>query len=344
MQRSADEMSSVKLAIVGCGAITRASHLPSLVRIPGVVVESLCDVNIGNARMTRAEFELECSVTSDVADLVGKVDAAIVATPPRFHAPVAMRLLEAGIDVMCEKPLASNAAEAREMVDSAERHGRILAVGLVTRFHPNNNLLRELLEDDFLGELTHVAVEFGAPLDWPMATDAYYRPSMTAGGVLYDAGVHFIDRMAWLFGDLMDISMRDDSFGGFESNALVSGRLTIKGHDVPCSAAFSWTHMLDNCIRLTATAGTAEVRMSDPNHVWLTRTIAGKRRILALSDSHGTPQTNPYEMQLADFFASVRTRTTPKAAGSTAIMGLDIIDRAYATRKRISQPWVEAFE
>src|SRR5687768_9319576 len=240
MQSSADAPAPVKLAIVGCGAITRASHLPSLARIPGHVVKSLCDVNIANARLARAEFDLDCDVTSHVAEVIGQVDAAIIATPPKFHAPVARQLLEAGIDIMCEKPLASSAAEARELVDTADRHGRILAVGLVTRFHPNNALLREPVDDDFLGELTHVAVEFGAPLDWPMATDAYYRPSMTAGGVLYDAGVHFIDRMAWLFGDLTDISMCDDSFGGFESNALVSGQLTIKGRRVPCSAAFSW--------------------------------------------------------------------------------------------------------
>ena len=344
MQSSANARAPVKLAIVGCGAITRASHLPSLARIPGHVIKSLCDVNIANARLTRAEFDLDCEVTSSVAEVIGKVDAAIIATPPKFHAPVARQLLEAGIDILCEKPLASSAAEAREMVETADRHGRILAVGLVTRYHPNNALLRELADDDFLGELTHVAVEFGAPLDWPMATDAYYRTSTTAGGVLYDAGVHFIDRMAWLFGDLTDISMCDDSFGGFESNALVSGQLTIKGQLVPCSAAFSWTHLLDNCIRLTGTAGTAEVKMSDPNHVWLAAPIAGKRRVFAISDAGSAKEVNPYEMQLVDFLTSVQTRTEPTVPGKTAILALDIIERAYATRKPMPQPWVEAFE
>jgi predicted dehydrogenase len=243
---------------------------------------------------------------------------------------------------MCEKPLATSAAEAKAMVAAAEKYRRILSVGLVTRHHKNNTLVQELLDDNFLGTLQHVTVEFGAPLDWPMATDAYYRPSTTAGGVLFDAGIHFIDRMAWLFGDLTNISMADDSYGGFEANAILTGKLMIRGREVACSAAFSWTHLLDNCIRLTGATATAELRMNDPDRIWLLKTIAGRRRELSISSSNeDATQKDPYQVQLENFAASVVTRAQPHVTGSSAVLGLEIIERAYAVRQRLRQPWVE---
>jgi len=335
--------SPVTLAIVGCGAITRASHLPSLARLPDFHVKVLCDTNRRNAELMRAEFALDCDIATDIADLTGRVDAAIVATPPRLHAPIALQLMQMGIDVMCEKPLAATAADAEHMVDAAQRLNRILAVGLITRLHPNNEVLLDLLADELLGEIQHISVEFGGPLDWPMTSDAYFRPATTAGGVLFEAGVHFIDRMAWLFGDLSDISMWDDSYGGFESNALMTGFLTVHGRQIPCSTAFSWTHQLSNSICVTGSRSRAEVRMSDPIHVWVNRQIGGNDRIMSISSGmeESMRAIDPYCAQLADFAVAVKTRRPPFVPGSTAITALRIIERAYAVRQRISQPWVE---
>jgi predicted dehydrogenase len=338
-----DSSTPVRLAVIGCGAITRASHLPSLARLPEFQVKVLCDTNRRNASLMRAEFDLDSDIASDVSELEGRVDAAIVATPPRFHAPIALQLMRMGIDVMCEKPLAATVAEAEQMVEVADRLSRILAVGLVTRLHPNNEILLDVLADDLLGDIQHISVEFGGQLDWPMTSDAYFRPSTSAGGVLFDAGVHFIDRMAWLFGDLSDITMWDDSYGGFEANALMSGTLTVNGRAVPCSSAFSWTHQLSNSICVTGSHAQAEVRMSDPNHVWMKRKIGGKNRIMSISSGMETSMRtlDPYCSQLADFAAAVRTRQLPFVPGSTAVTALRIIERAYSVRQRIAQPWVE---
>lgn len=333
----------IRLGVVGCGAITRASHLPSIGRLADFQVTALCDTNRRTAEFVRAEFQLNCDTTTSLADLRGTIDAAIVATPPRFHAPITVQLLEMGVDVMCEKPLATSVAEAERMVEVANNCGRILAVGLVTRLHPNNDLLLDLLDDDFVGAIRAISVEFGAPLDWPMSSDAYFKSSTTAGGVLFDAGVHFIDRMAYLFGDLSDITYWDDSYGGFESNALLSGVLTVKGRPVPCSAAFSWTHQLNNSIRVTGDRGQAEVRMSDPENVWAERIIGGKKRTISISSgmSDSMRSVDPYRAQLADFAWSVRTRKPPFVPGASAILALRIIERAYAVRQRLAQPWVE---
>ena len=116
-----------------------------------------------------------------------------------------------------------------KVAEAARQAGRVLAVALMMRFFPHNTWLKELVEDGEIGEVQELSVEDGAPLDWPMASNSYFDRNETGGGVLFDSGVHFVDRVVWLFGDLAQIEYEDDAFGGFESNARLRGVLQIAG-------------------------------------------------------------------------------------------------------------------
>ena len=141
---------AVRLGIVGCGAIVRAAHLPVIAADRRVEVTVLCDRDRENAAMTALECGLESAITTDIGELAGKVDAAIVAVPPRFHAPIAIQLMEMGIDVLCEKPLAITAADGRRMAEVAREAGRVLAVALMMRFFPHNRWLADLVEEVYV--------------------------------------------------------------------------------------------------------------------------------------------------------------------------------------------------
>ena len=91
----------VRLGIVGCGAITREAHLPVITGDHRVEVTVLCDRDRSNAVHAARASGIEAAITTELAELAGKVDAAIVAVPPRFHAPVAIQLMDMGIDVLC---------------------------------------------------------------------------------------------------------------------------------------------------------------------------------------------------------------------------------------------------
>ncbi|NQU11705.1 Gfo/Idh/MocA family oxidoreductase [bacterium] len=331
----------LRLGIVGCGAVVRDFHLPALRQVPAVVIRVLCDTHEASARLLRTQFGLEAVLTTRVGDLAGQVDAAVVAVPPRLHAPLAIELLEAGVHVWCEKPLATSAAAAQRMVDTAAAHDRLLAVGLVFRFHPNNQLLREVLADGILGELRRVEVEFGAPLDWPMTTPWYYSRQTTAGGVFFEAGIHMLDRAVWLFGDLEVESFQDDSYGGFEANGVLAGRFHIQNRAVPARVAASWTDVLRNSIRVVGSAGTAEVALAEPDVLRLRRRVAGQERVLRLVARERCRPLDAYVRQHADFADAVRTRRAPLADGAGAVPALQVIERAYAIRQRLAQPWVE---
>jgi len=333
----------LRLGIVGCGGIVREAHLPAILATPGLKVTGLCDAKLRNATLTNAEFQLGAAVVSSPAGLAGVVDAAVVAVPPRFHAPVTIELLQYGIAVLCEKPLATSVADGQKMLETADRAGRVLAVGFQQRFHPNNQLLREVLASNWLGEIQEVNAEFGGVLDGFIGSPTYVSRAMTGGGVLFDMGIHLVDRVTWLFGELREITLEDDSYGGIETNASLRGQLTIHEKRVPCSMAFSWTHRLSNRILVRGSKAAVEVRLAEPTQARLLCDLAGHQRTLLLEAEAVPANFNPHTAQMQDFAAAVRERRAPLVSGRSALCSLVVIEQAYRVRRRMRQPWVETW-
>jgi predicted dehydrogenase len=341
---SLDFSQPVRLGIVGCGAITREAHLPVITGDRRVQVTVLCDRDRSNAVHAARASGIEAEITTDLAELAGKVDAAIVAVPPRFHAPVAIQLMDMGIDVLCEKPLAITVADGRAMVETARKTERVLAVALMMRFFPHNRWLADLVEDGEIGEIREVIVEDGAPLDWPMATNSYFDRKATGGGVLFDSGVHLLDRVLWLFGDLTDIVYEDDAFGGFESNAKLTGVLHIGGRPVPTRMEFSWSHRLRRSIRVVGERGTLEASTSDPRILILHRTTRRGPMEMHIPCAMHWDARSHYRAQLDDFIGAVRERRTPFVSAESALRALAVIETAYARRTPMAQPWLACME
>lgn len=342
MPSTLDNVHPIRVGIVGCGAISREAHLPVITADRRVELTVLCDRDRSNATLAARASGVDALITTELGDLAGKVDAAIVAVPPRFHAPIAIQLMEMGIDVLCEKPLALTAAEGRKIDDVARRNGRVLAVALMMRFFPHNRWLADLVEDGEIGDIREVIVEDGAPLDWPMATNSYFDRSATGGGVLFDSGVHLLDRVLWLFGDLAELSYEDDSFGGFESNAKLSGVLHIGGRAVPTSMEFSWSHRLRRSIRVIGERGTLEAFTSDPRTLTLHKTTrSGRPMSMQIACADKWDGRSHYRAQLDDFIGAIRERRAPFVTAESALRALEVIEAAYAARKPMAQPWLE---
>ncbi len=309
-----------------------------------VSVTMLCDRDRGNATLAARESGVDAAITTDLAALAGKVDAAVVAVPPRFHAPVAIQLMEMGIDVLCEKPLAITVADGQKMAEAARRTQRVLAVALMMRFFPHNRWLADLVEEGEIGEVREVIVEDGAPLDWPMASNSYFDRKATGGGVLFDSGVHLLDRVIWLFGDLTDIAYEDDSFGGFESNAKLTGTLHIGGRPVPARLEFSWSHRLRRSIRVVGERGTLEASTADPRHLTLHRVTRGGATEMQIRCADRWDARSHYRAQLDDFIGANRERREPFVTAESALRALAVIEEAYAKRTPMAQPWLARME
>jgi predicted dehydrogenase len=330
----------LRLALVGCGAITQEFHLPALAVVPDFQVTYLCDRNTRAAELARLTHGLDAQVVAQTSEVAGKVDAALVAVPPRFHAPVVKELLASGCDVLCEKPLTVTMTEGRELAEMAARGGRLLGVGLMQRFAPANEIFRRVLQDGMLGEVQEVVAESGATLDWTMTSGVYYDRAATGGGVFFDAGVHLLDRVGWVLGPLRDISYMDDSMGGVESNAELRGRISVNGREVPAVLRFSWTHQLRNGIAVKGTRGTMWMRMSDAAGVSVFRNFNGKVLEMRVSDPANSQEQNYFVAQWQDFASAMRQRRAPFVTAESSLAALGLIEEAYSLRQPMPQPWV----
>ena len=331
----------LRLGVVGCGTIARCSHIPAAIQTPNVQVAYLCDTQLHQASLLKQEFGLAVPVTDSLDDLVGSVDAVVVGVPPRFHAPVSIQLMQKGINVLCEKPLAATVAEGREMVETAKQAGCVLAVGFQQRFHPNNALFRDILEAGWLGDIEEVVGEFGGAMDGFLSAPTYFSSATTAGGVLFDMGSHLVDRVTWLLGDLHDVSMEDDAWDGMEANAVVRGRLSVGERAVPCTLVFSWTHGLRNTILVRGKKATVELPTGDPMRVRFHSKMGGHQRLLMMETPEAQEPFRPPSAQMADFSTAVLEKRLPLVTGRSALRPLEIVEEAYKNRRRMEMPWME---
>jgi predicted dehydrogenase len=339
-----DSAHPIRLGIVGCGAVAQLCHLKALDSLPQFEVRYLCDRNPATARTAKSTYGLRAELTERVQDLAGNVDAAIVCVWPRFHRPITLELLDLGIDVLCEKPVATSSPDAEAIAEAARQAARIVAIGQWCRCQKNMWILRKLLSLDYLGEIQQVTAAFGNPLSWPMSTGAYFDRELTAGGVMFDAGIHVIDLVVWLFGDIANVEYQDDSYGGVEANGVIRGTLNIGNRPVPCSVSASWTHGMRNGIRVTGSKGEAEAGFTQRDVVILQQQVGNERiRSLIPADRFAIPfqSSNPYAAQLEDFATSVRSRNAPITPVDTTILPLKVVEAAYKVRQPMPQPWVE---
>jgi len=330
------------LGIVGCGAIAREAHLPVMLTEPSAILVALCDRDSTRTSRARHEFGLDQALTvEDASELVGQIDAAIVAVPPSLHAPVAIHLLEAGIDVLCEKPLATSVADGQRMIDVAAARERILAVALMTRFFAHNRWITALIEDGELGTIEEVIAEDGAPLDWDMPTNNYFDRRLTGGGVLFDAGIHMLDRLICLFGPISNLVYRDDAFGqGFEANAELRGTFAIAGRAVPMSLNVSWSHRLPRRIVVVGSEATLEAHTADPRTLTIRRSTRSGPLVAVVQCADHWHARSAYQAQLNDFVSAVRDRRAPAVSAASALEALATIGAAYSSRQPLAQPWM----
>ncbi len=160
-------MKDVRVAVVGAGAFGQ-NHVRVVAQSERAQLAAVVDAA---ARAEAAAAPYGCPALTGLAALAGQVDAAIVAVPTTAHADVGCALMEAGIDVLVEKPIAASLAEARRLVETAERHGRILQVGHLERFNPAVAALRGQVTIPLFFEIHRLSIFTPRSLDVDVVLD-----------------------------------------------------------------------------------------------------------------------------------------------------------------------------
>lgn len=195
-------MSVLNIAIIGCGGITLQNHVPGLALCRDVKVHALCDTN--PATLDQACQRTGATVASSSwQDIIGRDDvhAVIIATPNFLHPPIAIAAAQSGKHVLCEKPLALNAADAWAMANAADRAGVRHMTAFTYQFVPAMRYLRHLVQRGDLGEPYHY--RSCRLQDWGTRNLGWRQQRELAGsGELGDMLSHRIDFALQLIGPM----------------------------------------------------------------------------------------------------------------------------------------------
>ena len=237
---------TLRIAIAGCGAIAQLAHLPVLSRMKGVDLVAVCDNDAAKARALADRFGVP-DVFTDLEELLESdaVDAAIIATPNHLHEPHVLSALRAGVDVLCERPLALTSRGVERVLAAAERAGRRVLVGNNHRFRTDVQALAQFVASGELGQL--VGLRMGAyaprpPQGWRQ------RRAESGGGAFLEQGFNLLDLALWManFPDALRVSAHMTRGRG--ANAVEDGMLVgieLAG-DVSLGLDVSWAYVGDH--------------------------------------------------------------------------------------------------
>lgn len=213
----------LKIAVIGCGSIS-GCHLDAYSKNPNVEIYALCDINEKNLHRRAEEYHVTRLYTDKdkmLAELP-EIDAVSVCTWNAAHAECSIAALNAGKNVLCEKPMAMNAEEAEKMLEAAKRNNRLLMIGFVRRFGNDCAIVQDLIDHDRLGDIYYSKATYlrrkGCPGGW------FGDKSRSGGGPLIDLGVHVIDLTRYLMGNPKPVSIYGATFNKLGNRPGIKGR------------------------------------------------------------------------------------------------------------------------
>ena len=190
----------LKVGIIGCGGIANGKHMPSLQKIPNVEMVAFCDLIEERAQKAAAQYGTpDAKVYTDYKELLKdeSIEVIHVLTPNREHADITVDSLYAGKHVMCEKPMAKNAADAQRMVDAAKATGKKLTIGYQHRHKAQSRYAKEFIDTDAMGEIYYancLATRRRGTPNWGVFLDEEAQ----GGGPIIDIATHSLDLTLYL--------------------------------------------------------------------------------------------------------------------------------------------------
>jgi len=324
----------VKVGLIGTG-IGRL-HASAYKKCADAELQAICDIDVERGKRAAEEF--------GVADfyqhyeemlLDDEIDAIDICTPNYLHAPMAIAAFKAGKHVLCEKPISTNAADARAMVEAGKKAGKIFMMAFNNRFRGDTQLLKKCIENGDLGEIYYAKAGWLRRKGTPGGSRSWFiTKSMSGGGPLIDLGVHVLDLTLWLMGNPKPVYVLGSAYAKFgpqmqwpegvtyDVEDLATGMVRLEnGATVMLDA--SWhSHVQSERIysQLVGTKGGAEL---DPLRIYTD--VNGNNTDMTLQH----PNVSGHEMEIFHFVECVRDGKTPLSIGEHGLHIQLILDAIY---------------
>lgn len=301
----------IRVAVVGVGDFGR-NHARIYSQLAGAELVGIVDADPERARKAAADFST--AVLPDLESLRGRIDAASLAVPTVHHAQIGCRLLEMGIDVLVEKPIAASLAEADRLIEAASRHGRVLQVGHLERFNPAVRAVAGVVQQPLYFEVHRLGV---------------FTPRSLDVDVVYDVMIHDLDiLLAFTNSPVVEvrslgIPVVTDKIDiaharlEFASGAVASVTASRVSTEKVRKVRFFQAHEYISLDYTRQDAVRIRVRQPGPNPQFDFQQIPTERQ-------------EPLEGELLSFLAAVRSRAVPVVDGLAGRRALELADRVMS--------------
>lgn len=203
----------IRMAISGTGSIAERAHIPALQSIGKIEIVALQSRTAEKARRVAGDLWPQASarpaVYADFDEMMAleKPDAVGIFTPNYLHCELTLKAIAAGAHVLCEKPMAPRAADARRMVDAAARAGKVLMVTMQRRYGGLESLVKRALTDGAIGtpNFIRARLSHGGPEGWAPGQKWFTTAGQAGGGAMLDLGVHVADLAIWYLGEVESV-------------------------------------------------------------------------------------------------------------------------------------------
>jgi predicted dehydrogenase len=320
--------SRLRVAVVGAGPVLDRYHIPAINGVPEVVRSLVVDADAERARRASEHYGFPHWSTG-LSAVYEHADLAIVLVPNGWHSQVSCELLEQGVPVLCEKPMARNEEECAHMIDAARRGRTLLCIGHNRRFRKHIWMAKDFLERGLIGRLTNVVAQEGSTADW-QRSPAYFDPAQSGGGALMDVGIHSIDLIRWLAGEFQEVKYSGNSSGGIVESEAELAFTIVNGASGKLIA--SRIRDLAQTILFEGERGFIEVGLWGPS--LKIRAEGGKAfqnfQQLEIAESRRPPSDASFVEQLRNFVAAVRAEGELLVTGEEGMADVAVVCRAYA--------------
>jgi predicted dehydrogenase len=322
----------IRVAVIGLGW-PGVMHLKGYLQHQDVDVIALCDANTSLAEKQAAEHGIE-TVYGDHHQLLKRadLDAVSVCLPNFLHAPISLDALKAGKHVICEKPPALDARQARQMATTAKNKGLTLMYALCQRFTGQARLAKDYIEKGELGDIYYGRAVYHRRRGIPTGTGSWFvDKKRSGGGALIDIGVHALDCTWWLMGTPKPVAVSGNAYGKFAHTLPKSTHFDVDdsafalikfANDATLILECSWALNLPGggAIQVAGTQGGAEL---NPLRLYT------ERDGIQLDISPQVPDVDNFAGQTGHFIECVRRRKTPLMSGEQGVQLMQMLDGIY---------------
>jgi predicted dehydrogenase len=322
----------IRIGLLGASRIAPDAIVVPAKTNPDVEVIAVAARERGRAEAFASTHQIP-TVLDSYADLCSAddVDLIYISTPPVNHLEWTLSALSEGKHVVCEKPFAMNAAEAREMVEAGRSSGLMLMEAYHWRYHPMANRLTEILTSGVLGELVDIDCWFTIPF---VAAGDFRWDSSAGGGVLMDVGCYPV-QWARFVTQTEPIDIRAQMIAGPpdrsdpKADATVDATLTFP-RGVTARLHSDMSETSDFAATLTVTGTRGSMVVTNPLVPQLGNSIALTDSATGVTTTESVETTTTYEWQLRAIVESTRTGKPLPTGGDDSIETMALIDSIYA--------------